>query len=312
MNLGVVADIGLGLMLMYLLLSLLVTAINELIAQFGSIRARHLQSALRRMLNLKANPTDSDNLTLFEAIRNSPTLQIAGAIAKTKFSGANTLPSYIDRETFVASLREAILRMQKPAAANDANALEITELGALIDKLPENSQVKSALKAAIGGALADAQEVEKRVGDWFDNMMQRATGAYKRWMNIFSLILGLVLAVAFNCDTIHFADSVAKSPALRAGIVKVAEDITQRCAGANDKPAMTEADCNNAKRNLDALQALPIGGERNITFYAIAGWLITGFAVSLGAPFWFDLLSKFMNVRSSFKAEDKPAQIAAK
>jgi hypothetical protein len=37
------------------------------------------------------------------------------------------------------------------------------------------------------------------------------------------------------------------------------------------------------------------------------GWLITAFAVSLGAPFWFDLLNKFVNVRASGKApEEEP------
>jgi hypothetical protein len=29
------------------------------------------------------------------------------------------------------------------------------------------------------------------------------------------------------------------------------------------------------------------------------GWLLTALAASLGAPFWFDLLSKFMNVRQA-------------
>jgi len=31
----------------------------------------------------------------------------------------------------------------------------------------------------------------------------------------------------------------------------------------------------------------------------IIGWLITALALSLGAPFWFDLLNKLMNLRSS-------------
>jgi hypothetical protein len=93
---------------------------------------------------------------------------------------------------------------------------------------------------------------------------------------------------------------------LRAEIVKVAEDVTTRCTGADGKPVLTDAGCNDARRNLDALQSLPIGGSRDVS--SIAGWLITGFAVSLGAPFWFDLLSKFMNVRSSFKKEEEPAK----
>jgi hypothetical protein len=308
----VVLDVGIGLMLMYLLLSLLVTVMNELIAQFGSIRAKHLSSALRRMLNLRAKPEDADNLALYTAIMNGPTLQIAGAVAKTNWSGGDAVPSYIKRDTFLAALREAIPRLKKKdAQGKDINIGEDPaigkDLGSLIDALPEGSQLKSALKAAVGDAAATAQEAEKRVGDWFDGMMERATGAYKRWMSTFSLLIGLVLAVAFNCDTVRVADSLAKSPALRAEVVKVAEDVTKRCTGADGKPVLPAAECQDARRNLDALQSLPIGGNRELNVSSIAGWLITGFAVSLGAPFWFDLLSKFMNVRSSFKREEEPA-----
>jgi hypothetical protein len=32
---------------------------------------------------------------------------------------------------------------------------------------------------------------------------------------------------------------------------------------------------------------------------SILGWFITALAISLGAPFWFDLLNKFMKLRSS-------------
>ncbi len=36
----------------------------------------------------------------------------------------------------------------------------------------------------------------------------------------------------------------------------------------------------------------------------IMGWLMTAFAVTLGAPFWFDILSKLMTVRSTLKPKD--------
>jgi hypothetical protein len=41
----------------------------------------------------------------------------------------------------------------------------------------------------------------------------------------------------------------------------------------------------------------------------VAGWLLTGLALSLGAPFWFDLLSKFINIRG---AGEKPARADSK
>lgn len=36
----------------------------------------------------------------------------------------------------------------------------------------------------------------------------------------------------------------------------------------------------------------------------IMGWLMTAFAVTLGAPFWFDVLSKLMTLRSTLKPKD--------
>jgi len=40
-------------------------------------------------------------------------------------------------------------------------------------------------------------------------------------------------------------------------------------------------------------------------FLRILGWFITALALSLGAPFWFDLLNKFMVVRATVKPKEK-------
>jgi hypothetical protein len=37
----------------------------------------------------------------------------------------------------------------------------------------------------------------------------------------------------------------------------------------------------------------------------LLGWLLTAGAISLGAPFWFDLLNKFMVIRSTVKPHEK-------
>ena len=38
----------------------------------------------------------------------------------------------------------------------------------------------------------------------------------------------------------------------------------------------------------------------------ISGWMLTGIAIAMGAPFWFELLGKFVNVR---KAGSKPSSL---
>jgi hypothetical protein len=54
--------------------------------------------------------------------------------------------------------------------------------------------------------------------------------------------------------------------------------------------------------------ALPIGWVKgSFGPTTILGWVITALAASLGAPFWFDLLNRFVNVRASGKApEEEP------
>ena len=42
-----------------------------------------------------------------------------------------------------------------------------------------------------------------------------------------------------------------------------------------------------------------------------AGWLITALAISLGAPFWFDLLSKLVKIRGSGKIKDSESVAVA-
>lgn len=38
---------------------------------------------------------------------------------------------------------------------------------------------------------------------------------------------------------------------------------------------------------------------------SIFGWLLTAIAISFGAPFWFDLLNRLMNIRSSVRPGEK-------
>ena len=44
----------------------------------------------------------------------------------------------------------------------------------------------------------------------------------------------------------------------------------------------------------------------------LVGLLVTGFAISQGAPFWFDVLNKFMVVRSTVKPSEKSREQPSK
>ena len=62
---------------------------------------------------------------------------------------------------------------------------------------------------------------------------------------------------------------------------------------------------------VDAYESNNQDPAKNALFHAagtlslIMGWVMTAFAVTLGAPFWFDVLGKLMMVRSTMKPGDK-------
>ena len=160
------------------------------------------------------------------------------------------------------------------------------------------------------------------VQNWFDSAMDRVSGWYKRESQHILFWLGLVLVVALNVDTIAIVRHLATSETARAALVReaqeeVARDATPVRAPTADAPA-TAASVHAADDKVRALSDrllslnVPIGwdtahpgGSAVQWATSIAGWLLTAFAISFGAPFWFDLLNKIMVIRSTVKPHEK-------
>ena len=123
---------------------------------------------------------------------------------------------------------------------------------------------------------------------WFDDVMDRSSGEYKRRATKRAFLIGTILAFAFNVDSIEIAKTLWREPTLRQVIV----------AQANNSEVQASLE---QVRQLD----IPVGWSTN---YPTDGWgwlikvfglLISGFAAAQGAPFWFDILKKLINLRSS-------------
>jgi len=56
--------------------------------------------------------------------------------------------------------------------------------------------------------------------------------------------------------------------------------------------------------------APPVNDVPNV-LVLILGWLVTAFAATLGAPFWFDVLNKIMVIRSTVKPHEKSPEEAS-
>jgi hypothetical protein len=150
----------------------------------------------------------------------------------------------------------------------------------------------------------DVERLKTQIETWFNNGMDRASGWYKRKTQWIQFFLGLGLVIFLNIDSVRIGRTLfAINSPLRASLVESAKSFVVQPGGTN-RPI---------KDVVEAIStvSLPIGWSEfpkpNQLPIVLLGWLITAFAVSLGAPFWFDLLNKFVNVRASGKApEEQP------
>src|SRR5207244_10742614 len=114
------------------------------------------------------------------------------------------------------------------------------------------------------------------------------------------------LIILLHIDSVHIGRTLfAVNSPLRASLVESAKSFVAQPGGEN-RPIKDVVETISAV-------SLPIGWtefpKRDQWLTMTLGWLITAFAVSMGAPFWFDLLHNVVNVRASGKApgdEPKP------
>ena len=189
-----------------------------------------------------------------------------------------------------------------------------------------NPRVREALLPLLEEArtdMTDGVAAVKKFNDqvevWFDHAMDRVAGWYKRKTQWVLFGIGFAAAVALNVDTVGICHRLAKDPVLRQAMVEAAKQRVAQGEADRLKKSPEEAlkELQSAQNDMRALgdMGLPIGwagdpvwidgGAHWLTKFA--GLLLTALAVSLGAPFWFDILNKLVTVRAAGKApEERP------
>ncbi|KJE35203.1 hypothetical protein UF64_11135 [Thalassospira sp. HJ] len=294
-----VIDVALGLIFFYVTLSLVASAAQEWVASLVGLRSTNLEEGIKRLVGDK----------YAKAVYAHP-------LIKNLSRKDNQLPSYIAPETLSTVLLEVLAKNQDGKSFVSLKAKEVREL---IAKLPQGAgrdvadkkdddDLAAVLTALVTDGEKVAIELQEKLASWFDEGMTRISGWYKRKVKLFILIISGVVVIATNASTIHVAEALWTNEALRTQIAAQAEV----AAKMEDVSALEP-------KNIDALKSFPIGWKE-ATFKAnvcafftgtewlksIIGWLITVAAISLGAPFWFDLLGKVANLKGTGgKAQDK-------
>lgn len=296
-------DIAIGMIFTYLLLSLICSAINELIERQLKNRAADLEQGIRELLD------DKDGTGLVTQLYQHGMIN---GLFKGAYNAADkdksNLPSYIPSRNFALAIL-GIVAPESPAISFRDSVGKMT-----------NAKVKNALTAMLNVVGEDVDKFRGSIENWFNSTMDRVSGWYKRRSQLIIFCLGFVVAGVINVNSISIANDLWTHKAERDAMVSAAQGYLQSHA---TKDGQIDRDA-SLKANVDSISdyGLPMGwhikaplGLREWIMFVIRslfGWLITACAISLGAPFWFDMLNRFVVVRSTVKPHEKSQEEVSK
>lgn len=264
-----VLEVAIGLTFCYGTLALVVSTLQEALAAAFSLRANMLLAAIKRMLD------DPRCEALAQSLYDHPLVNPHGSsTARRPLSVrlARPGPSYIEPAHFAIALLDSL--RTSPAIP----------LQAAIEALPDE-QVRRVLLALYRQSGGDLARFQEGIAGWFNSAMERLSGVYKRRQLLISFLLALLLTIMLNIDSIHLFQTLWQTPALSAQI----------------KLAPTALDAEALRQ----LWTMPIGWTSfppvlDAAFaLQVAGWLISAGTTLFGAPFWFDLLQRAVQLRST-------------
>jgi hypothetical protein len=315
-----ILDVTIGLVLVYLLFSLICSAFCEAIELVVKSRAKELERGFRAILN------DEHGVGLAKSMYDHP---LIASLYDGKYDRAaggrwwKNLPSYIPSSNFAIALLDTVTRgtrVDDSTATKTSPSISMLNLRRNIGSI-KNPPVQRALLTALDTAEGDLGRTREQLEAWYDSSMDRVSGWYKRRTQLILLAIGFVIAVSANVNSLRIARYLYHDKTARDALVAEASAISR-------DTTIQAANAARVRATIDSLN-LPIGWEvaagTSLTgdptgdakkeksglrgafdlLLALFGWIATALAISLGAPFWFDLLNKFMVIRSTVKPHEK-------
>jgi hypothetical protein len=309
-----VLDVAIGLVALFFLLSTALSSINEAIANILGWRAKTLEDALANLVgdpkvqkDMKAwarsglglvdeKPADTETAerepivpTLWDHWRMKALVRNPDSKLRRR-----ARPSYLPPRAFSLALAETIAGKAPPKGEDEKSPWQLADekilerVKAAIDELPPGDLKQLVQKASINAGQT-LEGFRTQVEHLFDDSMERASGWYKRKVQLVLAILATIVVVGLNVDTVNVTTKLWNDPALREALSAQAGQIEQ------------PADADAAREEIEAI-GLPVGWGDNApdsVWDALPGWIIAIAALNLGAPFWFDLLSRLARLRGS-------------
>jgi hypothetical protein len=294
-------DVALGLIFVFLVLSLVCSALMETLSSILAWRAAYLKKGLVSLLDEDLMNEVFDHPLVNPLVRPARELspRLASIPVVRRAVGwwrRERYPSYLPSRTVISALLDLDVEARAREAARTVDDA--------VARVP-NERVREALTTLWREVKERVDKKEDRLAafrksaeTWYDDTMARVSGWYRRRVQLVLWCIAITLAVLLNVDSVNLARVFWSDETVRAAVVAQAER------------AAEQGEADGVSQDLEALevplgwsfddggaQDLPSGWQAWLA--KVIGILLTSAAISLGAPFWFDLLGKVAKLRSS-------------
>lgn len=244
---NVVLDVFIGLVLVYLLYSLFITIVSEMITTWICLRSRILRISIEKMLNdgyyrslkkrryfsawyhvqrffLKEFP--DFKYSFAGRFYNSPTIAyLSNKAGEQTTQLSQKKPSYISADIFADTLIQ--LLKDRGDGATDMDRVNFS-LRYNTHHI-QYSTLKNLRDMALASGI-DVNAFKEKIKAWYNETQDRATGWYKRKLRLILFWLGFIVAMIFNVDSIKIARLLAKDKDARDKLVAMSMEIVKDSA----------------------------------------------------------------------------------
>lgn len=297
-------EVAIALAGIYLLLAIVLSILIEAISSICKWRSKLLHQNITNLLG---------DERLAKSFYGHPTVRslYSKRNMRGKNSKASRLPSSIEPSTFSSVLLSELFAEQRddPAAVSAARPLTAKLLAECLPKLQEERPtlrpLVTRLQNCFHRAKAMSSQVEGEAKEFgpafrvaveklFAESIYRLQGRYKRLVYFWSLLIAFLICFTFQVDTIELGKRLYEDSQLADTISASSEALT----GETVDPGATFT---SWREHVAALEIGPVWATRREEFSLLAyilGVLISAFAIAQGAPFWFDLIGRFVRMKS--------------
>jgi hypothetical protein len=312
-------ETAIGLTVMFFVLATAASAVTESISRIMQKRAKDLEGIIREMFTKRADDKEKrrDRVTAVKANRQQAETFMNLFKDTSIWQGAESAAghtlllkkkvgnSYLSARSFAEAVHEVV--KTKP----------VDEVADALKLVPS---LEKRLTVLVDEAKRGILDVKAGLESWFDETMSRAEGAYKRWAALVLFVVGLAFAVLGNASSTDVARGLWQDPATRAAVAEAAGNL--QADSTDDITSVAEATLKLGEIGLpvgwDVSESDDVMGEDHtkannglVSFFqhskpweaaiTILGWFLTALLVMLGGPFWFDLLTRLVALRSAGK-----------